>query len=277
VAGLIDSHLHLGRDEFDSDRAQVRERAQVAGVSAYLHVGYDAPSINAALEQAAAGDDEWVAAGIHPHDARDWNATTEALLEELASSGRIVAVGECGLDFYRDLSPRPLQEEAFRAQIALAKRHELPMIFHVRDAYARARALLLEEGLPERRGVFHAFAGDAEFARWAHEEGFLLGVGGPLTYPKSKLPVAIEGLPLQSLLLETDAPWLPPQLFRGRRNEPAYLRLTAEHLASARGIGIEELAECMARSFAALFAVEFSPDFHALRPSRCAVPTKQAR
>ncbi len=277
MAGLIDSHLHLGRDEFDSDRAQVRERARAAGVSAYLHVGYDAPSINAALEQAAAGDDEWVAAGIHPHDARDWNATTEALLEELASSGRIVAVGECGLDFYRDLSPRPLQEEAFRAQIALAKRHELPMIFHVRDAYARARALLLEEGLPERRGVFHAFAGDAEFARWAHEEGFLLGVGGPLTYPKSKLPVAIEGLPLQSLLLETDAPWLPPQLFRGRRNEPAYLRLTAEHLASARGIGIEELAECMATSFAALFAVEFSPYFHALRPSRCAVPTKQAR
>jgi len=277
VAGLIDSHLHLGRDEFDSDRERVRERARAAGVSAYLHVGYDAPSIEAALEQAASGDDEWAAAGIHPHDARDWNATSEALLEELASSGRIIAVGECGLDFYRDLSPRPLQEEAFRAQIALAKRHELPMIFHVRDAYPRARALLLEEGLPERRGVFHAFAGDAEFARWAYEEGFLLGVGGPLTYPKSKLPAAIEGLPLQNLLLETDAPWLPPQLFRGRRNEPAYLRLTAEHLASARGIGIEELAECMATSFATLFAVDFSSEFHALRPSRCAVPTRQAR
>lgn len=277
MPGLIDSHLHLGREEFDSDRELVRARAKQAGVSAFLHVGFDPPSIEAALQQAEGREDEWVAAGIHPHDAREWSASSEQLLKELASAGRIVALGECGLDFYRDLSPRPLQESAFRAQIALAKRLDLPMIYHVRDAYPQARKILLEEGLPPRRGVFHAFAGDAEFAAWAHEEGFLLGVGGPLTYPKSKLPAALEKIPLTSLILETDAPWLPPQLFRGRRNEPAYLRLTAEHLAQAQGVSVDEVARTTAQSFAALFAVEFSPAFSRVAPSECAIPQKRPR
>ena len=277
MAGLIDSHLHLGREEFESDRELVRQRAKEAGVCAFLHVGFDPPSIEAALRQAEGRQDEWVAAGIHPHDAREWSASSEKLLEELASEGRIVAVGECGLDFYRELSPRPLQERAFRAQIALAKSLDLPMIYHVRDAYPEAKRILVEEGLPPRRGIFHAFAGDAEFASWARKEGFQLGVGGPLTYPKSKLPAAIEAIPRESLILETDAPWLPPQPFRGRRNEPAYLRITAEHLAQAKGVSVDELARGMAESFASLFAVEFSNVFAAFVPSRCAVPGKRAR
>ncbi|HKI83338.1 MAG TPA: TatD family hydrolase [Candidatus Krumholzibacteria bacterium] len=277
MAGLIDSHLHLGREEFDSDRESVRARARDAGVCAFLHVGFDPPSIEAALRQAEGRKDEWVAAGIHPHDAREWSASSEKLLEELAKAGRIVAVGECGLDFYRDLSPRPLQERAFRAQIALAKALEFPMIYHVRDAYPEAKRILLEEGLPPRRGIFHAFAGDAEFAAWAKDEGFLLGVGGPLTYPKSKLPEAIEKIPRESLILETDAPWLPPQPFRGRRNEPAYLRITAEHLALAQGVSVDELARGMAESFASLFGVEFTDTFDAFVPSCRAIPKGRAR
>jgi TatD DNase family protein len=261
VAGLIDSHLHLGREEFDSDREQVRDRARQAGVSAFLHVGYDPASIEAAFAQAEGRADEWVAAGMHPHDAGDWNEETAQRLEELAATGRIVAVGECGLDFYRDLSPRDVQADVFRRQIALATSHDLPMVFHVRDAYPQVRSILREEGLPPRRGVFHAFAGDAEFARWAVGEGFLLGIGGPLSYPKGRLSRAIEGIPADNLLLETDAPWLPPQPYRGRRNEPAYLRVTAEHLAALCGLSLDELAARTATSFATLFAVEPSQEF----------------
>jgi len=276
VAALIDSHLHLGRSEFDRDRNAVRQRAAAAGVRAFLHVGYDLPSIQAALEQAEGRRDEWAAAGIHPHDARTWGEESRSRLEELAAEGRIVALGECGLDFHRDLSPRPVQEEVFGAQIELARRLDLPMIFHVREAWERARELLLEVGLPPRRGVFHAFAGDRRFARWAVDEGFKLGIGGPLGYRNSRLPDAIDGLPASSFLLETDAPWLPPQPWRGRRNEPAYLRWTAEHLARLLGSSLDALSEEIARSFAATFGVAFSKDSRDLAPSRLPSPAARA-
>ena len=272
MSALLDSHLHLGRPEFDRDRDEVRARAAATGVRAFLHVGYDPASIEAALAQAAGRVDEWVAAGIHPHDAGVWEQGGRELLEGLAAEGRIVAIGECGLDFYRDLSPRPLQEEVFRAQIDLARRVDLPMIFHVRDAWPRAREILQEEGLPPRRGVFHAFAGDGEFARWAVSEGFLLGIGGSLSYRRARLPEAIAGLPASSFLLETDAPWLPPQPWRGKRNEPAYLRETAERLAAVCGLDLDELAAVVANSFAACFDVRFSSGFNDLAPSTLPPP-----
>lgn len=276
MAGLIDSHLHLGREEFDRDREAVRERAQAAGVTAFLHVGYDPPSIDAALEQARGRRDEWVAAGIHPHDAALWNETHRGRLKNLAQSGRIVAIGECGLDFFRDLSPRKVQEEVFRAQIALAKELDLPMIFHLRDAYPQAKEVLLDEGLPVRRGVFHAFAGEGSFARWAVDEGFLLGIGGPLSYPKAHLEEAIAGLPPSSFLLETDAPWLPPQPWRGKRNEPAYLRVTAERLASVNALSLDALAEQAAATFARCFGVDFSKEFKDLQPSCGVSPPRRS-
>lgn len=277
LAALIDSHLHLSRSEFDGDREEVRRRAREAGVGAFLHVGFDPPSIEAALREAEGREDEWVSAGIHPHDAASWGEDTAQLLGDLARAGRIVAIGECGLDYFRDLSPRDAQDRAFRAQITLAKEHGLPMIFHVRDAYPDARRVLEDEGLPPKRGVFHAFAGDREFARWAVEAGFKLGIGGPLSYPKAHLREALEGLPPESFLLETDAPWLPPQPWRGKRNEPAYLRYIASRLAELCGVELDRLAETCARSFGELFGVDNSQGFNELRPSHCPEPPGRSR
>lgn len=272
MSALIDTHLHLLRHEFDGDRDAVVERAHAAGVRAFLHVGYDDETIPQAVRLAKELPASWATAGIHPHDAKSWNDASAERLCALATAGEIVAIGECGLDFFRDLSPRAVQREAFRAQIALAKELQLPMVFHVRDAYDETRALLEAEGLPPRRGVFHAFAGDAEFARWAVGAGFLLGIGGPLSYRRGQLADAIAELSVDSFLLETDAPWLPPQPWRGKRNEPAYLRYTAAFLAERIGIGLDELSDRIARNFERLFGVSLPEELRALRPSRCADP-----
>lgn len=277
MTALIDSHLHLYRSEFDGARDEVRARARAAGVGAFLHIGYNAPTIEQAQE--IRGDDPaaWATAGLHPHDAADWDEALEERIRELARAGRIVAIGECGLDYYRDLSPRDAQDRAFRAQIRLAKELDLPMIHHVRDAWPEARAVLDEEGLPPRRGIFHAFAGDAEFARWAVDEGYRLGIGGVLTYRSAHLPEAIAGLPAEALQLETDAPWLPPQPWRGRRNEPAYLRHTAAALSGRLGAGLDALSEVWAREFERLFRVQLPLEARELRPSRCPEPPPAKR
>ena len=272
MAALIDTHLHLYRHEFDDERAAVRARAEAAGVRVFLHVGYNDATIDEAL--ALADDDPWsfASAGLHPHDAADWDEALAQRIRALAAEGRIVAIGECGLDYYRNLSPRDAQDRAFRAQIRLAKECDLPMIHHVRDAWPEARAVLEEEGLPPRRGIFHAFAGDADFARWAVDQGYRLGIGGVLTYRSAHLPEAIDGLPAEALMLETDAPWLPPQPWRGRGNEPAYLRHTAAALAEKLGRPLDELSEVWAGEFERLFRVELPVASREVRPGSCPEP-----
>ena len=265
---LVDSHLHLGRADYDADREAVLARAEAAGVTRFLEVGYDLES--SARAAALARDDGrfCAAVGIHPHDAtriadadgrltRDGEAAL-ARLAELAAGPRVVAIGEIGLDFYRDLSPRPAQAAALRAQLGLAKRLGLPVVLHIRDAYPETRELLVSAGLPERRGVLHAFAGDASDAAWARRHGFRLGIGGPVTYRSSRLPDLLRATDPDGLLLETDAPWLPPHPYRGRRNEPAWLRLAAEAVAAVCGVPLEELARRTTAGFAALF--EPAPD-----------------
>lgn len=272
MAVLIDTHLHLYRHEFEGERDDVRARAEAAGVRAFLHVGYNAATIAQALELADPDPWSFASAGLHPHDAADWDDGLADLIRGLAREDRIIAIGECGLDYYRDLSPREAQDRAFRAQIRLAKECDLPMIHHVRDAWPQARAVLEEEGLPPRRGIFHAFAGDADFARWAVDEGYRLGIGGVLTYKSAHLPEAIEGLPPEALFLETDAPWLPPQPWRGRRNEPAYLRHTAAALAERVGLSVDELSEIQATEFERTFRVELPSAARGIRPGSCPEP-----
>ncbi len=260
---LVDSHLHIGRAEFAADREPTLARAEAAGVTRFLEVGYDPESSERAAALARDDPRFRAAVGIHPHDAArlaDAHGRpapdAEAVLgrlAELAAGPRVVAIGEIGLDFYRDLSPRPAQAAALRAQLALAGRLGLPVILHVRDAYPEALALLEAEGLPERRGVLHAFAGDAATAAWARRHGFRLGIGGPVTYRSSALPELLRGVPPDDLLLETDAPWLPPHPWRGRRNEPAWLRLTAEAVARLCGLPLEELAARTTASCTGLF------------------------
>lgn len=273
MAVLIDSHLHLYRQEFEGERELVRARAESAGVRAFLHIGYNGDTNRQAQEIAATDAWSWATAGVHPHDAASWDGETESGIRDLAQAGKIVAIGECGLDYYRDLSPRDDQEASFRAQIRLAKECDLPMIHHVRDAWPEAREVLLDEGLPSRRGIFHAFAGDAEFARWAVDEGYRLGIGGVLTYRSATLADAIAGLPAEALVLETDAPWLPPQPWRGRRNEPAYLRHTAAALAARLERDLDELSEIWATEFERIFRVELPSGARDLKPSTCPEPT----
>jgi len=275
VAALIDTHLHLYRDEFAEDREATRERARTAGVAGFVHVGFDRVTNRLAQVTATGDDAAWATAGVHPHEAEHHETAIEDWIREHVDS--VIAIGECGLDYYRDLSPREAQHRAFGAQIELAKELDRPMVFHVRDAYDDARAVLLEAGLPPRRGIFHAFAGDREFARWAVDAGFKLGIGGVFTYRKAHLPEAIEGLPAEALQLETDAPWLPPQPWRGRRNEPSYARHTAARVAASLGEDLDAVAVTWAREFEQLFRVELPSWFHEVEPSAFPEPEPARR
>jgi TatD DNase family protein len=261
---VIDSHVHLNRREFAADRAAVLERAEAAGVELFLEVGYDLASSEAAVRAAAADPRVLATVGVHPHDATELadaegNVTPAggaglARLRELAAHPRVVAVGEIGLDFYRDLSPRPAQRTALRAQLELADAVGLPVVFHTRDAYPELMALLDDAGVPARGAVLHSFAGDERAVAWARYRGVRLGVGGPLTYKNSRLPAVLARAELDDLLLETDCPWLPPVPYRGQRNEPAYLQHTRDRLAEVFGVSPAEVERRTDAGFRALFA-----------------------
>ncbi|MEZ4387789.1 MAG: TatD family hydrolase [Candidatus Krumholzibacteriia bacterium] len=264
---MIDTHLHLNRREFADDRDQVRDRARDAGVAGFINVGYDLESSRASVDLSAAHPEIRATVGIHPHDAAlladpEGRLTQDgrrclAVLADLATAPGVVAIGEIGLDFYRDLSPRPAQRTALIAQLELAGRLDLPVVFHIRDAYPETLALVDEVGLPTRGAVLHSFAGEAAHARWARDRGCLLGIGGPITYKNSQLPqvLAKAGVTAADVLLETDAPWLPPVPHRGRRNEPAFLVHTCETLAAV--LGLE--AATLARATDANVARRFGP------------------
>ena len=262
-AELIDSHVHLNRREFASEAEAVLTRARIEGVTGFLNVGYDLETSRESIALATANADVLATVGIHPHDAliladengriTDDGKRALKTLEELASHPRVIAIGEIGLDYYRDLSPRPAQKAALTAQLALADRLELPVVFHVRDAWAETLEQIDQCGVPVRKGVLHSFSGDADAVAWARDRGFLLGIGGPVTYKNSKLPdlVALAGVDM--ILLETDAPWLPPVPYRGKRNESAYLVHTLEKVAEILEMDIAEVDRMTTESFFRLF------------------------
>lgn len=249
---FTDTHLHLNRSEFAGEIGPLIERAVTVGVTRFVNVGYDLESSRASIALAEADPRIRATVGVHPHDATDLadpggRLTPEGEsrlreLEALARSPHVIAIGEIGLDFYRDLSPRPAQMAAFTAQIALADRLGLPVVLHIRDAYPEIIALMERIGPPRLRGIMHSFAGDADAAAWGVEHGFLLGIGGPVTYRNGRLPGVLAERRPQDLVLETDAPWLPPVPHRGKRNEPAYLIHTAAAVAELYGLSPEDLA-----------------------------------
>ena len=243
---LIDTHCHLDDPAFDGDREEVLARARMAGVEALVIPSVILERIPVALALAERHPGIYVAVGIHPHAASTFSPAALAQLRAWARHPRVVAIGEIGLDFYRDLSPREAQREAFRAQLELAGELGLPVIIHQREA----REAVMEE--LERwvasgsgaRGILHAFSGDTAMARTAVAWGFVLGIGGPITYPRAEaLREAVQAVGASALVLETDAPYLPPQPHRGRRNEPAYLPRIAEALARILGLSREHIAE----------------------------------
>lgn len=258
---LVDTHAHLDFSRFDADRQAVIERAQTAGVGAIVNVGTDLVSSRRAVSLAAEHDTIYAAVGMHPHDAKKLNGAALAELRELAQHPKVVAVGEIGLDYYRDRSPRDVQRRAFQAQLACATKLERPVIIHDRDAHGEIMEMLADwadgqkgSSLEGRLGVLHTFSGDLAMAERAIELGFYISFSGPVTYKNARrLPEIVQALPQDRLLVETDCPFLAPHPYRGKRNEPAYVRLVAERVATLRGTSLEDLAEATTASARCLF------------------------
>jgi TatD DNase family protein len=261
---LVDTHAHLDFPQFDADRRAVIARARAAGVRAIVNVGTDLVSSRRAVQLAADHDMIYAAVGMHPHDARKLDGAALAELRQLAQAPTVVAVGEIGLDYYRDLSPRAAQRRVFQAQLAWAAKLGKPVIVHDRDAHEEVMELLggWSDGLSDSRlagrlGVLHTFSGDVAMAERAVDLGFYVSVAGPVTYRNAgRLIEVVQQVPLDRLLVETDCPYLAPHPYRGRRNEPAYVRLVAEGVATARGISPEELEEATTANAQYLFQVE---------------------
>jgi len=240
---LFDTHAHLHVPEFDADRAEMMARARQAGVTRMLTIGTEVPTSHAAVTLAESEPDVWASVGVHPHDAAEADADVLTEIERLAGGPRVVAAGEIGLDFFRNLSPREAQERVFRHCIGLARRVRKPVVVHCRDAHAEVLAILAEERVSEAGGIMHCFSGDVAIARRCLDLGLLISLAGPVTYPNARaLPEVARFVPADRLVIETDCPFLPPQGYRGKRNEPAYLALTAARVAELRGEPLEDFA-----------------------------------
>ena len=251
---LFDTHAHLHFPDFAGDLDAVLARARQAGVSRFLTIGTDVATSRDAVALAAREPDVWASVGVHPHDAASADAAALEEIERLASAPRVVAIGETGLDFFRDLAPRDAQERAFRAQLALARRVGKPVVVHCRNAHDETLALLASEGVRETGGIMHCFSGDVGIARRCLDLGLVLSLAGPVTYPKpGALPEVARMVPADRLVVETDCPFLPPQGFRGKRNEPAHLAITAARVAALRGEPLADLAARMSENACALF------------------------
>jgi len=251
----IDTHAHLEDPRFSEDLDEVLKRAEDAGIKAILTAGVDLKASRAAVELAERYGIVWAAVGIHPHEAE--KATPEVLNEirKLAACEKVLAVGEVGLDFYKNYAPRETQLMAFRSQTEMAEELDLPLVVHSRGAIRDALDVIREfRGV---RGVLHCFPGGPEEAREAIELGWYIGVGGALTFPRSRLSDVVAVLPLSYFLLETDSPYLAPVPHRGRRNEPAYISLVGAEIARIKGLPTQEVARCTTENARNLF--EFSP------------------
>lgn len=253
---LVDTHAHLDSGPFRDEIEAVVARAAANGVGTILTVGCDLPSSLASIELAARFGNVWASVGIHPHDAAAVDDKALAELKAFAGRDKVVAIGEIGLDFYRDRAPRDVQRQAFRDQIRLARELGKPLIVHDRDAHAEVLAILREEGASEVGGVMHCFSGDLAFARECVALGFFISFAGPLTYPANAVLRAVaEGLPIDVMLVETDCPYLAPQPWRGKRCEPAMVRATAEELARLKGLTLADVARVTSLNAFRLFGI----------------------
>jgi len=239
---LIDSHAHLDDRAYNADRAAVIARAFAEGIG-IVTIGSDLRSSRDSVRLAERHRRIWATVGAHPHGAKSADARTLAEFEGLAKRDAVVAIGEIGLDYYRDLSPRDVQRRVFAQQLALARRVELPVCLHNRDSTEDLLSILRDAG-DGHRGVVHSFLGDAHLAQEFLDLGLHLGIGGPVTFAKNDaLREVVRQIPMDRLLVETDCPYLTPVPYRGRRNEPANVAYVAEQIANLRGIGIEVVAE----------------------------------
>jgi TatD DNase family protein len=256
---LIDTHAHLDMACFDPDRAQVIAQARSSGVYSIVVVGIDLPSVRSLLSLARSYTNLLPSVGIHPQESKDVTEQDLATLTELAETPGVVAIGEIGLDYYRDYCPRGKQLTVFRYQLELAARLQLPVLLHCREAeidFIPTLKIWLTNNQVERPGLIHCFSGSLQCAHTYLNLGFRLGLGGYLSYPSSKvLREVVKEIPLESLVLETDCPFLPPQSHRGLRNEPAYVLEIAATLARIKGVDVAEVAKITTETARSVFGI----------------------
>jgi TatD DNase family protein len=252
---LFDSHAHIDDKKFNDDRDEVIARAATGGLEGILNAGADMFSSARAVELAAKHDIVWAAVGIHPHDAKEAREEDYDKLAAWCALPKVVAVGEIGLDYHYDFSPREVQQTVFVRQLDLARQVGKPIIIHDREAHADVLATVRREG-KGLAGVFHCFSGSVEMAREVLKLGFYVSVAGPVTFANAhKLHEVVKAVPLDRLLVETDCPYLTPEPFRGRRNEPAHVRYVAEKVAGLLGMDPEAFAALATENTKRLFGI----------------------
>ncbi|MBU4439178.1 MAG: TatD family hydrolase [Acetobacterium sp.] len=254
---LIDSHAHIDDQKFSEDRETVLENARAAGVEIIINPGADEASSYRAVEMSEKYPMVYATVGIHPHDAKDYQPQKhDALLKEWAKKDKVVAIGEIGLDYHYDYSPRDVQQDVLIRQLIIAKEVKLPIVIHNRESMEDMVRILKEYFAPEYGGIMHSYSGSVEMAKVFLEMGFYLSISGPLTFSNArKLPEVVAMMPLDRLLVETDSPYLTPTPHRGKRNEPAYVRLVAAEIARIRGISLEEVSEITTENAKKVFGI----------------------
>ncbi|MED4696974.1 TatD family hydrolase [Peribacillus frigoritolerans] len=253
---LFDTHVHVNAEQFNEDLEDVIERAKEAGVDNMVVVGFDRPTIIRAMELIETYDFMYAAVGWHPVDAIDMTEDDLKWIEELSNHPKVVAIGEMGLDYHWDKSPKDVQMEVFRKQIRLAKKVGLPIIIHNREATADIVNILKEEEASRVGGIMHCFSGSAETALECINMNFYISLGGPVTFKNAKKPKEVAAaVPLDRLLIETDCPYLAPHPYRGKRNEPSYVKLVAEQIAEIKQLTIEEVSQATTENAKKLFGI----------------------
>lgn len=246
---LVDSHCHLDDARFDADREAVIERAKQAGVAMILAIGAGPPHLDAAIRLAERYENLYATVGVHPHEASQWNGEVAARLRDLVAHPKVVAIGEIGLDYHYNFSPPEAQRKAFEEQLRLARECGKPVVVHTREAWADTLHLLGSAA----SGIMHCFSGGPAEAEECLRRGLYISFAGVVTYPKAvNVQEAARVTPLDRLLVETDAPYLAPVPFRGKRNEPAYARETAAKIAELKGVSLETVAAATTANFETL-------------------------
>lgn len=253
---IFDTHTHLNAEQFQDDIPETVARAKDLDVTEMAVVGFDTPTIAKSLALSQQYPEVYSIIGWHPTEAGKYTEDIEQQLKAQLTLPKVVGLGEIGLDYYWMEDPEDVQERVFRRQIALAKEFHLPISIHTRDAMADTYRILKEEGVPERGGIMHSFSGDAAWAEKFLALGMHLSFSGVVTFKKAtEVQEAAQHVPFDRLLVETDAPYLAPVPYRGKRNEPGYTRYVAEKIAELRGVSLEEVAEKTTQNAHRLFRI----------------------
>lgn len=252
---MIDTHAHINFPEFDSDRSDVIKSAFDTGLSAIINIGLDAETSLESVKLAESNDKIYATVGCHPHDSKKFTKEDKLTIERLAQHPKVVAIGEIGLDYYRDHSPRDIQQKVFAEQLIMAREFELPVVVHIREAMVDALRILKENKTYLVGGVLHCFPGTAEDAKTAADMNLMVSFGGSLTFKKSRSARAASDIPLEDIILETDCPFMTPEPFRGKRNQPAYVRYAYKELSAIKNITLSDIEKRVDENARCLFNI----------------------